>query len=61
MAVIRKDNPVTFDKYAKDHKLSKQRGQKWAKKFVKKEKKLVRLLKLMKALKNYRKKDSWTN
>ena len=58
LAFMRKEDPITLTNYAKDRKLTNQRGWKWAKKLAKKEKKLIRMLKLMKASnKSYKKKN----
>ena len=39
--VIRKDDPITVAKYAKDKHLTEQRGWAWAKRIVECEKKLL--------------------
>ena len=44
---IRKDDPITLAKYAKDKNLLNQRGWKWARKIVKNNKKYERMYKLM--------------
>ena len=48
---MRKDDPVTLAKYAKDNNLLNQRGWKWAKRIVKSNKKYERMYKLMKGQK----------
>ena len=51
MDVIRKDDPVTLAKYAKDKNLENQAGWKWAKRYTKNQKKFIRLVKIMKSQK----------
>ena len=46
LAWIRKDDPITTAKYAQEKKLTEQRGWKWAKKIVRREKKFIRMLKI---------------
>ena len=43
--MIRKDDPITVAKYAKDKHLTEQRGWTWAKRIVEREKKLLRMMK----------------
>ena len=57
LAVIRKDDPVTLAKCARDRKLQDQRGWKWARKITKNEKKFVRMMKSMKASNKPKKKQ----
>ena len=49
LTTIRKDDPLTVAKYAKDRCLLEQRGWTWAKRLVTREKKFIRMLKLFKA------------
>ena len=47
LANVRKDDPITLAKYAKDNNLLNQRGWSWARKIVKNNKKYERMYKLM--------------
>ena len=51
LANVRKDDPVTLAKYAKDNNLLNQRGWRWARNIVKNNKKYERMYKLMKGQK----------
>ena len=43
--IVRKDDPITVARYAKDKHLTEQRGWTWAKKIVERENKLLRMMK----------------
>ena len=58
MAEIRKTDPVTIARYAKDNELSDKPGWKWTRRYTKNEKKFIRLSKQMKATKKNTKKIS---
>ena len=47
MSHLRKDDPITIAHYARDNGLQNERGWKWSKRIVVREKKFLRMLKIM--------------